>query len=475
MEILHDGHLQAEARQRHAEHEDAVHGALDLERRAARFEQRDRDVVGEEQHEERLDRREVLARVIAMPPEQPEHERADEAEHVERAPGATPRQREDGAVQHREVTEQRQRRAARRGEQRREKAAGDREPRQRLRIGAQREPDRERGDADQQRDRDLGRKHVVEPQRRVDREVQDAGAGALQRQPVGRSRGSHPQAESDQRAAGQRDAGQAQLDRHGEMLGEVAQQEGDAEEQHDDADPGERIAAGEPRPHRVGRSRRGRRAGLGRRRERGRRDRARMARLHRGERRLRGSAGPQRWCRFAGRRRRRLRSPRQRRLCGDRLQRLRPDGGGERRRGERNLRGRRALARIARDALLRARRSARAQRALEGRDAQFQLAQAAGQRRIGRRRRGERRCRDCVRLAKRRALPIARQRRAEQEPGEPAEYRAPLMPERVARQRAGQQSQQCPHRGFLVLVYERRREPKRPAGGSSPARGVRRQ
>ncbi len=68
---------------------------------------------------------------------------------------------------------------------------------------------------------------------------------------VSRPRSREPRTERDQRDAARGDRREAQLDREAEMLGEVAKQERDAEEQHDDADARQRVAAGEPRPYRV--------------------------------------------------------------------------------------------------------------------------------------------------------------------------------------------------------------------------------
>ena len=104
--VLHQRRLQREPEQRHAEHQQAVDGRLVLQRAARGVQHGDRHVEQEEQDEERLDRREVLRPVEPAAPEQSEREREHEAQHVECAPRAHPRQREDRAVEDREVTEE---------------------------------------------------------------------------------------------------------------------------------------------------------------------------------------------------------------------------------------------------------------------------------------------------------------------------------------------------------------------------------
>ncbi len=139
-----------------------------------------------------MDDRVVLGPVEAVAPERGEDEREQEAHRVQAAPCAGPGKREDRAVQHREIAEQLNGLAALRDQHRREESAGDRERRQRLRIVAHGEPHARRGHQHEQRERGRLRQHAVQPERREHRQIENAGAGALERQPVpGRDRASH--------------------------------------------------------------------------------------------------------------------------------------------------------------------------------------------------------------------------------------------------------------------------------------------
>ena len=133
-----------------------------------------------------------------------------------------------------------------------EEAAGDRQSGKRLRIVADGQPHGQPRGGREQHECHRRRQDVVEPERGEHGEVQDARARPLQRQPVPRSVGLELDAQCDQYRAQQRNTRQAKLDRDGDVVREVLEQESHAEKQHDDADPRERVAACEPRPQRVG-------------------------------------------------------------------------------------------------------------------------------------------------------------------------------------------------------------------------------
>ena len=139
------------------------------------------------------------------------------------------------------------------------------------------EEGRQRRDEHQQRERGLGRDQVVQPQRAEDGEVEDADARALQAQRIARaSRVRSRQPSTSSTSAREPDARDAQLRRNEAVLDGVAEQEREADEEDDDADARDRVAAGEPRDDGVGFRRLARRG------------RRRLGRLRR---RLRGGCG----------------------------------------------------------------------------------------------------------------------------------------------------------------------------------------
>ena len=94
-------------------------------------------------------------------------------------------------------------------------------------------------------------KYVVRPKGGVGREIEDARAGALQRQPVARTRTGEGKTDHHQRDSERRDGSEAELERDREVLGKILEEERDAEEHDDDADARQRVAAGEPGPQRI--------------------------------------------------------------------------------------------------------------------------------------------------------------------------------------------------------------------------------
>ena len=198
--------------------------------------------------------------VELVAPDEPEHEGECETHGIEHPPGLRPREREDRGVQQGEIAEQEHGAAVVAHQHRGQESAGDGQARERLRIVAHGEPDRERRHRDEQRDRQRLGQHAIGSKRRVGRQVEDAGAGTLQGKAVARARSHKAHAERRQCESAARNHGEPQLDRDRESLGEVPQQEGNAEEQYDDTDARQRVAAGEPRPPAI-RRRRGRRRG----------------------------------------------------------------------------------------------------------------------------------------------------------------------------------------------------------------------
>ena len=259
----HERGLQARGGERRAEHERAVDGRTDLERAAHRVGHRDADVEQEEQDEEGLGGGEVLGAVAQHAPRGSDDERAREAEQVQRTPGTEPGDREDARVEHRVEGEQHDVVArARRYQHRRREAAERAEHRERQRVLLHGQDARLGDERDQQDEREQRRQQVIERERGEHGEVQHADARALQRQRVAAPRMAQPPADAEQHQAEHCDAREPQLDRHADVLDRVAREEGHADEQHDRADAGKNVAAGDPAPKRMGRD--GRTCGGGR-------------------------------------------------------------------------------------------------------------------------------------------------------------------------------------------------------------------
>jgi hypothetical protein len=91
---------------------------------------------------------------------------------------------------------------------------------------------------------------MVETEGGEDDEVEDADAAALQCEPVARATLAQSPADDQQRQRADGRAGESQLDGQMESLVGVLQEERDAEEEDDDADSHDRVAAGEPLPDR---------------------------------------------------------------------------------------------------------------------------------------------------------------------------------------------------------------------------------
>src|SRR5215467_16115187 len=89
---------------------------------------------------------------------------------------------------------------------------------------------------------------MVEPEGREDDQIEDTDPAALQTERVAGALLAEPPAEHEQHERAGGYSGEPQLDRQIEALARVLEQERDAEEQHHDADPHDRVAAREPAP-----------------------------------------------------------------------------------------------------------------------------------------------------------------------------------------------------------------------------------
>ncbi len=232
---------------RRAEHERAVHVVSQREFAFHRIQQRDADIHQEEQDEERLGAREQRGTIGGHAPRGADREREHEAEQVQRAPRLEPRDREDPCVQQCVVAEQRDMVAlAGRQQDRREEAARAAHECERQRVLPHREERAQRADRDHQRERGADGQQCIQLGRGEDRQVQDADAAALQHEAVCGATRPHAPADREQRGRGERRAREAELDRQHVVVGRVLQQERDAEEQHDDPDAHDRVAAEQP-------------------------------------------------------------------------------------------------------------------------------------------------------------------------------------------------------------------------------------
>ncbi len=247
LEVRDEPDLQREGRERESEDERAVEGAFTAIGSVAGEERRDREVRDEERREEGLRRRPEVRPVEARAPRGADREREREAGEVQHAPRPARGDRDDPGVQDGVVAEQRDviARAGRR-EHRREEAAGRPEDGEALGLLAQREDRGARGDHGQQSEREAGGQQGVEPQGREDREIHDPDAAALQRDGEPGASAAQPPAERRECHPGEHGAADPEFRRDVGVVVREFQEEGDAEEQHDDADPDDRVAAREP-------------------------------------------------------------------------------------------------------------------------------------------------------------------------------------------------------------------------------------
>ena len=132
-----------------------------------------------------------------------------------------------------------------------EKAADDAHGSERDRVLAHGEPARQRRDHEQQRECRAGRDERIQLESSEYGQIQHADAPALQDHRVALATIAKAPAKHQQHDAAKRNAGDAQFDRHGDVFGRVLEQKTDADEQHDDANACQRVAAGDPLPDAV--------------------------------------------------------------------------------------------------------------------------------------------------------------------------------------------------------------------------------
>ena len=257
LDVPHRGGLQAERHHRRAEHQRAVDVVLQLHRPLPCEEDRDRDVHGKEKREERLGARQHLRPVVVRAPQRADAEGEGEAEDVQHAPGLDPGDNEDAGVQHRVVREEHHVAAAPgRGEDRREEAAADRDDGERERVLRDGEGHGGGRHADQEHEGERPGQHAEEAKGGEDDEVQHGDAAALQDERVARPGLAQAPAEGEHHQRAERHRGEAQLDRNMDALVEILDEERDADEQHQDADLRDHVAADQALPEvRAGRLR----------------------------------------------------------------------------------------------------------------------------------------------------------------------------------------------------------------------------
>ena len=252
-QVRRDAGLEDERRGRQPEHERPVDGERPFGRigrdRPHGEADREREVDRERQHQERLDARVQLGPVGEPAPPAARHERGHEPDDGDRPPRARPRDAEHAEVQERVVAQEEHVRArGRPREDGRGEAARDAEDRQCGRVLHERERAAQDGHGRHQRDRDARRDQRVQRRRRVDGEVEDGHAAALERQREGRVRPPQPPPDERERDADGGGGSEAHLDREEPVLGRVPDADAHADEQDQQADARERVAAGREGP-----------------------------------------------------------------------------------------------------------------------------------------------------------------------------------------------------------------------------------
>ena len=209
--------------------------------------QADGHVHQEEQHQERLGAPQQLRRVGTQAPGETNTEGADEADQVEQAPGLEPGDGEDAGVEQGEVGEQRDMvAAAGGGENRRGEAAQRGSRRQAQGILLHSENGREQRHRHQQAEGHARIEQRMQAHGSEHRQIEHGDAGALQHQGIAAVTPTQPPAKTEQGQGAGRNAHVAQLDRHLDAFSGVTQEEGQAEEQQNHADPQHGIAAKQP-------------------------------------------------------------------------------------------------------------------------------------------------------------------------------------------------------------------------------------
>ena len=241
--------LQEAARERRAEKQHAVLPPGAAGRAEDDGGDRHRRVGGEEENDEGLRHQVVRRMVVGDRPGHADRKREHEAGDIEDTPCPEPVDAQDEHVEQCEIEEERQRRRRlSAGEHRREEGAGKTERRQRRAVLARGKGDAADAERGEGGEREPLADHRVAGKHEIADEVEQREAAALQRQPedavAGKARPRH--AKGDQSDAGDRRGDQAHRYRQQPMIDRQAQTRGDAEEEEDDADLGERV--GFPKP-----------------------------------------------------------------------------------------------------------------------------------------------------------------------------------------------------------------------------------
>jgi hypothetical protein len=105
LDLAHQSDLQSERHERDAKHERSIHVAFELGGAAVREQNRNCEIEGEEEGQERLRAREVLGPVEVQAPQSSDGEREREAHQVQDTPCLEPGDDQDAGVQHGVVAE----------------------------------------------------------------------------------------------------------------------------------------------------------------------------------------------------------------------------------------------------------------------------------------------------------------------------------------------------------------------------------
>ena len=239
--------LQRIGRERHPEDEGPVDEAAETRRPAPRMQHRNSDEEREEQPQERLRRTEVPRLIELGSPPGADEKREHEPEQVQLPPRPEPRQRHNAGVENSVVGEERHVAGVAGHEDRAEESAQGRQDSQARRVLAHRQGGGEADQHEHDAQPDTGGDHIVEVDGREGSEVHDAGAAALQRKRVLPAHVPQAPSNRQQRDTGSRSGTEADLRRKPALLGRIAQEKREAEEEKDDTDPHECVAAEEQR------------------------------------------------------------------------------------------------------------------------------------------------------------------------------------------------------------------------------------
>jgi len=254
--------LNAECGQRQREDQRRVEAAAAGGRLAQRMQHRNKQEQQPEGRQEPLTDSKVARHIALHRPQAAHAEGEDKCDPVQFAPGPKPRNAEHAKVEQQVKGEQHlDASGAGRDQQ------GRGEPSQRTQRGQR--PcvlqHRQRARQDRKhRHESEGRasgKHSVQAQRRERRQVQDADRAALHRHRKSGSPATQAPADREEDERGDGHSEQAHLDRNMGVLRHIAQQECDADEQDQQSDPCDRVAAKKPVAHTGGPLRDGWRVG----------------------------------------------------------------------------------------------------------------------------------------------------------------------------------------------------------------------